>query len=254
MTLLQYGANAWLKETPEQAEWHYFPTGFKQGYQGLNTIDLLQQVTGITATEDAGAPVYQVTFDFVSEPLLALILNDVGMGATLLETADTVTTTGIIWLDRTTRQPLREQVTVFIDDPLLPINLETSLVYDFTTPVTIPMPTGEAVLVLADQFLTAVRDNQLDSAYAFFSSQARQTVPENAFTNFVAANQDLFTGYQSISLTGFAANPPTTANRDGDFRQITGTAVYSTQPPIQYRLIFENEGDQWQLFRFDLIE
>ena len=163
-------------------------------------------------------------------------------------------TTGTIWLDSETRQPIQEIVRVFIDDPLLPITVETKLVYDFETPVVMSIPTGEQLLLEADRFLAAVRDTQLDAAYGQFSTRARQNIGESTFVSFVAANQDLFAGYESVTLSSYDPAPPTVTNLAGEYRQITAMAIYGTQDPISYRLIFENEADQWRLFRFDIIE
>lgn len=251
--LLQFNNSSWHKNNRDEEEWRLIGNGFKQGYAGLNDFGLVQTVNAASEQVFEDDLIYEITFNFEPESLLALILNDESAAQAHLSNATSATTEGIILINAETMQPLQETVLIQIESESKPLSIMTEIDYFWNESVEIEPPLGEQLLQVADEFMMTLRDGELENAYALFSTDAKSEISQTDFYASIQANNEIFADYESLNLLGYERLPETTVNVDREHRVIIAEASYENQEPANFRFIFSLEDESWKILRFDTI-
>jgi hypothetical protein len=114
-------------------------------------------------------------------------------------------------------------------------------------------PRVEAVL---DEFMQTMADKDAKRAYTFFSPRAKRSFSLADTESLLEGNNYLlFEGYQRLTLTGFNVNVGVNANPDlpqGTTAHVNGTVVYEGGFVGQLEATLEQNGDEWQIFTFNV--
>ena len=246
--------HAWIRPDAAQDTWVLTRSDdIEMGYGGPNNLELIERVENVATDRMDGQPVYRIELAYNAQLLLEQLIETGPDVDTPFQSNQGATAEGTLLVDVETYLPLLEGIVIYSgsssSEPIIQMEIRYED-YDEVEELYF-IPDAEELYRAANDFMVAMRHGDYEAAREYFSSRAQEEVSISALETFASSNPFLFGEYDisgasvesQDSLDDFGVQVPF---------QVLLLEVNMVDGAEQFlRFVFEQEGDNWKLVRFD---